>query len=557
MSVTEDDLQYRRLQAPQEDGAVFCDPPPGAIDDRLADNLQRQTDSSSAIAQAYAQYDCQGRSLEDLARQARQELLTSAVTYTSSYGTPTLAGATADPTAPLIMTGHQPQLFHPGVWCKNFAAARLAAQQGGVAVHLIIDSDVCKSRAVRVPGGTVTQPVVRSVPLDEAARQHEGLSIPYEELAITDAATFDTFGHRASEVLKPLVKEPLLRDFWPQVVARRQQTDRLGLCLAQARHQLETDWGLTSLEVPQSRMCGLEAFHWFACHLLAQLPRLVDVYNTSLAEYRRANRIRSSAHPVPDLAMDQRWLEAPFWIWTVENPVRRRLFVQQQGDTLLLSDRGQVTVPLPVAADQTAEAAVAQLVDIGRAGVKLRPRALVTTMFTRLLLCDLFIHGIGGAKYDQLTDLLIERFFGFPPPHFLTLSGTLRLPIPHARTTVDQLHELKQQLRRAEYHPEKYFSEGAVPDIDQRDRWVDHKRKWVATPPTAENGRTRYLEIRRSNEALRGWASDVVRRLQDELQQTRAAMRGEAILSSREYPFCFFPQKILQDYLLDIQPHRL
>lgn len=557
MSVTDEVLHYRRLRAPQEDRGVFWDPPPGAIEDRLLENLRRRTDPSSPIAEAYDRYDSQGRSLKDLADQARREFLKAATDYTSSYADSSLVHTATDPTVPLILTGHQPQLFHPGVWCKNFAAAGLAARYGGVAIHLIIDSDVCKGRAVRVPGGTVARPFVRALPLDKALRQDEGLSIPYEELAITDTETFDTFGHRAVELLQPLVAEPLLADFWPHVVARRQKTDRLGLCLAQARHQLEADWGLVSLEVPQSHMCGLAAFRWFTCHLLAQLPRLVEIYNTSLADYRRAHRIRSAAHPVPDLAMDQRWLEAPFWIWTAEHPVRRRLFVQQQQDMLLLSDRSQVTLSLPLAADQEAEAAVARLMEMEQAGVKLRPRALVTTMFARLLLGDLFIHGIGGAKYDQLTDLLIERFFGFSPPHFLTLSGTLRLPILHARTTVDQLHELKQQFRRLKYHPERFLPAGVGSGVERPDGWVAHKRRWVMTPQTAENARRRYLEIRRSNEALRGWVSDVVRRLQDELQETRVALRGESILSSREYPFCFFPAAILQDYLLDILPQRL
>ena len=50
-------------------------------------------------------------------------------------------------------------------------------------------------------------------------------------------------------------------------------------------------------------------------------------------------------------------------------------------------------------------------------------------MFARLFLCDLFIHGIGGAKYDQMTDAIIERFFGFAPPDYLTVTATAKLPI--------------------------------------------------------------------------------------------------------------------------------
>ena len=47
-------------------------------------------------------------------------------------------------------------------------------------------------------------------------------------------------------------------------------------------------------------------------------------------------------------------------------------------------------------------------------GFKIRTRALTTTMFARLFLADLFIHGIGGGIYDELTDRIIERYYGFP-----------------------------------------------------------------------------------------------------------------------------------------------
>ena len=37
-------------------------------------------------------------------------------------------------------------------------------------------------------------------------------------------------------------------------------------------------------------------------------------------------------------------------------------------------------------------------------GIRLRTRALTTTLFARYVLGDLFVHGIGGAKYDELGD---------------------------------------------------------------------------------------------------------------------------------------------------------
>ena len=107
-------------------------------------------------------------------------------------------------------------------------------------------------------------------------------------------------------------------------------TRNLGECLAQSRHVLEGQWGLETLEIPQSQVCALPAFHWFTAHLLANLPRLRDAYNSAVDAYRRVNRVRSANHPVPNLATDGEWIEAPFWLWSSASPRRRRLFVRRR-----------------------------------------------------------------------------------------------------------------------------------------------------------------------------------------------------------------------------------
>ena len=237
-----------------------------------------------------------------------------------------------DPAQPLLaamppaLAGHQPQLFHPGVWFKNFAVGTLARRHGAVAVNLLIDTDTFKHNAIPVPGGSRTHPERHLIAMDLADRP-----IPFEERRILDRRQFAEFGRRVADRLAPLVPDPLLRDWWPMVVQRSTETDNLGACLAQARHQLEGRWGLSTLELPESAVCSSEPFAWFTAHLLAQLPRFRSAYNEAVAEYRRRSRIRSAAHPVPDLAADGPWLEAPFWIWTADNPSRRRLFARQAG----------------------------------------------------------------------------------------------------------------------------------------------------------------------------------------------------------------------------------
>ena len=56
---------------------------------------------------------------------------------------------------PFLLSGHQPELFHPGVWYKNFVLGSLARKLDGVGIHLLIDSDTCRSASIRVPTGSV------------------------------------------------------------------------------------------------------------------------------------------------------------------------------------------------------------------------------------------------------------------------------------------------------------------------------------------------------------------------------------------------------------------
>jgi hypothetical protein len=545
-----DPSRPRHLQAPRESGGKLVAPPLSEAG-RLIDAHRAALDASD--------YDVQGRTLVQLAAEARRQLIDEAVRYTRSYRDVETAASAADENSlqRLVLAGHQPELFHPGVWFKNFAMSRVAAATGAVAVNLIVDSDTIKASSLRVPTGSLSQPAVEAVLFDQPAT-----AIPFEERRIRDRALFESLGTRATAKLATLLRGPMLDRFWPDVVKRSRDTDRLGECLAQARHIWEGRWGATTLEIPQSRVCSLRAFHRFAAHLLAHLPRLWDIYNAALAEYRRANHIRSHAHPVPALAGDDDWLEAPLWIWRADDPVRRRLFVRSRDDQVVLADRTGWEQPIELSADSEPDRAIDQLQALADGGVRLRTRALITTMLARVLLGDLFIHGIGGAKYDQMTDALVERFFGLEPPPYMVVSGTLQLPIEHPRDTAKQLCNARQQLRQLIYQPERFIEDHSTGAREERSaqrsaersggepwRSIQTKRSWIATPQTFENRRARFQAIRSANEALQPWVNDRRTELMSQIEELQRAARAEAILSSREYSFCLYPESMLREFL--------
>jgi hypothetical protein len=540
----------RQFQTPREDGGKLVAPPLSSTAELIAGNRQRL---------AACDYDVHGQTLGELAGEARRQLIDEALAYTRGYCDASIPHSHGDSkaTPSLVLAGHQPELFHPGVWLKNFTLDAVARDNGAVAINLLVDSDTMKSSSLRVPTGTVRQPMVEAVPFDQPTT-----AMPFEERRLVDRGLFETFAERASQKIETFVRTPLLNDFWPDAIRRSRDTDRLGECLAQARHTWERRWGTATLEIPQSHVCSLPAFQRFAAHLLAHLPRLWDIYNAALFEYRRENRVRSHAHPVPELAAEGDWLEAPFWVWRADDPVRRRLFVGSRDDRIVLADRAGWEQSLDLTADAAPDRAIEQLQLLALAGVRLRTRALITTMLARVLLGDLFLHGIGGAKYDQMTDVLVERFFGLQPPDYMVVSGTLRLPTEHPRGAANELCRVRRVVRELTYHPERFIDAADEPARCERcsgssakgksgepHRSIEVKRHWIATLKSPDNAPIRHQAISAANLALQPWVADRRDKLREELERLGQQARAEAILGSREFSFCLYPESLLRDFL--------
>ncbi|HEV3339152.1 MAG TPA: hypothetical protein VG125_02310 [Pirellulales bacterium] len=526
-------LEHRRLRAPRGDREVLALPAFDLVGDLLAG-----VDRASRC-----RYDVQGRSLCDVSAQARQELLFAAQRYTATYrNVRNVGGETPER---ILIAGHQPQLFHPGVWFKNFALDRLARTHRATAVNLVIDSDTLKDASLRVPGGSVDEPVQRIIPFDDPTGE-----IPFARRAIRNRQTFERFGRAAVEWLQPLVDGPLINSFWPKVVARSRETNNLGECLAQARHQLEGEWGSETLELPQSQVCRFEAFFWFVAHLLAHLPRFVQTYNDAVVRYRTLHGIRSANHPVPELMTDGEWLEAPFWLSGDGRPGRRHLFVRRRGDEMILSDREGIEATIRLGEQQDAARAVTELAELAQRGIQLQTRALTTTLFARLFLGDLFMHGIGGGKYDQLTDELVRDFFLLEPPPFMVLSATLYLPVKGGEVGADDVREVQQRLRGLQYHPERYLDLERLPAAEARrvNELVAAKRRWINAPQSRENARQRCQAIRSVNESLQAWLDDERRRSLALREQVARRSRAENILRWREYAFCLYPEATLREF---------
>ena len=534
---------FRQYRVPPESGEALIDPSFARAGELISQNRRRGDWNDSFWIQ--------------LRTRARQQMVEDAVRYTSAYrdthwaasltsGAPAVAAASAAAAdnessgsgvgnaPPIVMAGHQPTLFHAGVWFKNFALDHLGRQLGALPINLVIDNDVAMGSAVRVPTIDPDTGLAQyaSVPFDA-----RGGGLPHEQSTIRDRDVFDHFDAALSRQVRPFVADPCVRPLWQHAREALNRCGVAGCALAQARHGLEGDAGLQTLELPLGVLCRGQSFARFLLAILTELPRFQRCYNDSADFYRSVHGIRSSAHPVPNLAQVDDWFEAPLWVYGNQSPARRSVWVRLSNQRLVIGDRTEREVVLDISNE---ESAADQLADALSSEFKLRPRALLTTMYARLVLSDLFLHGIGGGKYDQLGDVISRAFFELDPPEFMVLSATVKLPGLDPANSTDAIARVRAELRDTVYSPER-IEEVRSSHADL----VERKQALLQRIPPRGQKKAWHDEVTRINAALAHGLQDYRAMLRSKLADLQRRAASDAILGSREHPFCIFPLEYL------------
>jgi hypothetical protein len=129
--------------------------------------------------------------------------------------------------------------------------------------------------------------------------------------------------------------------------------------------------------------------------------------------------------------------EVPFWLDELSTGGRFRASVLRMGDRWALRPAGPAGRDDIFTFDPARDGwdAAGELSGwLKRNDLRLAPRALTLTMLLRLVVADQFVHGIGGARYDQVTDALVACHFGVEPPRFAVTTATLYFPGAAGRT---------------------------------------------------------------------------------------------------------------------------
>lgn len=448
---------------------------------------------------------------------------------------------------PAIVSGHEPELVHPGVLAKHVMAQRLAEAVGGKAINLIVDHDAPKQRAVDVP-------VLADGPLTVRTLTYAGppRGRAFELLPPLSAEQWADFEQELRSCLKGPALSTLLsvpRSLRPAL--SRFDNSMLPLFLTAARsvasprdwvdqwapgrRAVEAEIGIHVADRRTSELWGGP----FLAELIVNARRFAASYNAALAAHRQAQRIRSTQRPIPDLIVEADRVEVPAWVYR-RGEARRRLFVCAQSQSIALFAEAEPLGALDAAAMQRWETAGPQLA--GLDGVMFRPRALTLTLWARLFLADLFIHGIGGAKYDRITDAIIRDYFGIEPPAMVCVTATLLLDIPRHHVPPGGLAAAQRRRRDLRFNPQRYHNgNGHFAELlSQRKEAIERSDTLRAVHSKDRAERRQVFErIRAINEQLFAAAPEAAERIEQEVEQIEQQVSQNAIANRRDYFFGF------------------
>lgn len=413
---------------------------------------------------------------------------------------------------PMIATGHQAWLWHPGILAKDLAVMAAADRLDTSMFHLVVDQDI--------------NPVLR---LELPVIQGQRLSVETIELGPSQDNVPSGF--------QPAIDSQIIRECLSSAKQRLGTTLVVDIApLMQAFSDLPDCRSLAEqIAVVLDRLRCLSTGGSMPVLFASQLP--------ALPGYRRVlDQMRHDAHgcvtcynqAVEDsplsgmmpLQVDPDRVELPLWalIW---GRTRQRVFVDLRGqEPVLTLENGKPIGAFASVADQDTPQADKYM---------LGPRALLMTAVLRRRYCDLFVHGHGGRVYDRVMEDWWSRWLGEKLGPMSVVSADLiqDFDVPVADTA---------QLQRAVWWAQhvKHNVDRAV-EIQLLDRQAVTRKRHLLNHMDDDRDRIRraaaYSEIQQINRALVLSVPTVMSEAQQRLDHARCGVANQIAVHKRDWCF--------------------
>ena len=455
---------------------------------------------------------------------------------------PMLTGDPGEQT--LVMTGHQPVVFHSGLTYKYETTQRFASQNKAIGVAIIIDTDQGDAGQFSYPdlathgdADSVSaemhpdHPVLAIDTLAEVHKlfSHGRLKSVAELNAISEnvAERLDTFGQSEA------------------AVSVRQRLQQYAQLAGSKANMLEANtimrWqqgvGDQMLELPLSAVAAFPECLMLTADILKQPIRFAAAYNAALQAYREVHSIRNAANPFPDLKVAENGCELPFWIINHNRGTRYVLEVELDGNVTRLMANGKTVDSF--AGNITSDSLEPMLLQ----NLQVVPRGALITAFLRLLFSDLFVHGTGGARYDRFTDEFIRDWWNAEPPPFTVATASRHL-FQQTRKSLERLREIQTNLRELQYNPQRYFGQNVF-STDLESKLVEWMRDKQAAVDCMKSFHAEGQSAKEAGTAIQQLTNKIKQAVSEEFDpQLRQlhSISGEQMdaINCRTYPWFFF-----------------
>ncbi len=524
-----------------DDIQTFATPEPGELLAVPPRESWKALLRANAAAADVWDFEVAGAPIRETRRAARAETLSAGADFTKRIDTlgAGISGEICGPDGLIVATGHQPQLFHPGIWVKNFLVDRLAVEAGATGIDFVVDSDAFDVLEAAAP---CMQPRIHRC---SAALARATKDACFACMPAPTSEVIDTFCAEVDSLLETLCSSEPRENFDVFCEAMRHAASAartLGESVTFARRLYESPARTSYLELPVTSVGGSRAFAAFVLDIATNVERFAAAYNGGLGAFREATASRSRAQPFPDLDRHGGRYELPFWALGAGK--RATVWVEQiSGGRILFRADDEVVGRFD---GQDVESFVASTKGLG-----LAPKALTLTMFVRVFVADLFVHGTGGARYDRVTDGVIRSYYGIEPPPFVVASLTERLPLEADIVTDQQVSVALERLNRFEHNPDAMLDLADFTDSAEESRARTlAAEKMELTAAIARPGADRKTlgsRIREVNDALREVLVPLGQELARAVEELRAARDASEILEDRTYPFCYWDPRAIAE----------
>ena len=547
-------MERLSFKVPQKNKQIFLSPSGDKISSLLEENKK--------IFRQYS-FKILNQPFKEVRKKSRKEVVGKALSFSKKFDSDIEEKINSNYQY-IIQSGHQPVFFHPGIWIKNIFLNQLLKSpplDKSLGLNIILDNDICKDLNFSLPVLSSTG----NLRLKEINFLSPALStnLPFEEYSYPSGELINKFTRDIIHRLKTLESENknILNNFKnfalylensSNFCSRNYKKANLGEFLGLARRLYEQEIEPAYLEIPFSQICNSDEFLSFFLEITKNIKSFSKIYNNKLDEYRKLFKIRNRAHPSPNLIIKENLIEVPFWIWK-EGDQRKKIFIlREEGGNYLYNDSyGKIFL---IEKDGVKSLFSLKTI-LKERGLKIRPKALLLTLYNRLFISDLFIHGLGGAKYDLVTDEIIREFFKVEPPHFLVTSCTLYLDFKSSPEASDfKISALKKKIRDLKFNPERYVDElsltkkGRIRIREQVERKAELIKKIEEVLSPVEKQKISE-EIKDINNLVREKIKPLKCELSKKLAEEGKKMKQSKVYTFREFPYCFFSAKTLRNLL--------